>query len=93
VQEHLLVVKVLGLERLDQTMGAIVADAALADLAPHVADLATRALSLAQITAPAVLCARGCWSAPFSLGGASSLQSEVCERIVSITAAANELAH
>lgn len=92
MQEYLLVVKVLGLERLDQTMGAIVANAALADIDPLVANFVAQVLILAQITTPAVLCARGCWSASFSLGGTSSLQSELCERIVSITAAANELA-
>lgn len=93
MHEYLLVVKVLGVESLDQTLGAAVVDAALADLAPRVADLATRVLSLAQITDPAIESQRGCWSARFSLSNDSLLQSGVSERVVSIAAAANELTH
>jgi EAL domain-containing protein (putative c-di-GMP-specific phosphodiesterase class I) len=93
VHEYVLVVKVLGVERLDQTLGATVMDAALADLSPRVADLAAKVLSLAQITGPAIESARGCWSAPFSLSSDSLLQSGISERVVSIAAAANELTH
>jgi EAL domain-containing protein (putative c-di-GMP-specific phosphodiesterase class I) len=93
VHEYLLVVKVLGVESLDQTLGTTVVDAALADLAPSVADLISRVLSLAQITGPAIVSQRGCWTAPFSLSSDSLLQSGISERVISIAAAANELTH
>jgi EAL domain-containing protein (putative c-di-GMP-specific phosphodiesterase class I) len=93
VGNYRLVVQVLGLEHLDKTMGVPVVDAALADLAPLVADLSAQVLSLAD-SYDAVFCShRGCWSSSFSLSKSSVMQEESCERIASISAAARELAN
>jgi EAL domain-containing protein (putative c-di-GMP-specific phosphodiesterase class I) len=88
-----LVVKVLGLERLDQTMGVPVVDAAIAALSPLVVELAAQVLSLADTCAGVESPRRGCWMAAFSLGAGSAMQEEQCERVASITAAARELAN
>jgi EAL domain-containing protein (putative c-di-GMP-specific phosphodiesterase class I) len=90
--EFLLLVKVCGLEHLDQTMGSVVADSALAELAPHVAHLTTQVLSLAPISGQTVSLGRGCWSAYFSLDRISMVGEER-DYIVSITAAARQLAN
>jgi EAL domain-containing protein (putative c-di-GMP-specific phosphodiesterase class I) len=93
VGDYKLVVKVLGLEHLDQTMGTPVVDAALADLSPLVVELAAQVLSLADSRAVVASPRRGCWMAAFSLGRSSAMQEEQGERVASITAAARELAN
>jgi EAL domain-containing protein (putative c-di-GMP-specific phosphodiesterase class I) len=93
VDDYRLVVKVLGLEHLDETMGLSVVDAALSDLSPLVADLSAQVLSLADRFEVASRLHRGCWSARFLLHKSSGIQAERCERIASIRAAAQELAN
>jgi EAL domain-containing protein (putative c-di-GMP-specific phosphodiesterase class I) len=93
VSDYRLVVKVLGLERLDQTMGVPVVDAALVDLFPLVVDLSAQVLSLADTCETIASSRRGCWSASFSLGRSSVMQAELSERLGSISAAARELAN
>ena len=92
LNNFVLVVKVLGAERLDQTMGTAVVDAALADLAPRVFDLSGQVLSLADTCGAPTSPLRGCWVSQFGLKASSVLQEEQRARVHSIAAAAGELA-
>jgi EAL domain-containing protein (putative c-di-GMP-specific phosphodiesterase class I) len=92
LNDFILVVKALGMERLDQVMGTVVVDAALADLSPRVVDLSGQVLSLADRCNAIPSTQRGCWVSKFSLQQSSALQEEQGERVHSITAAARELA-
>jgi EAL domain-containing protein (putative c-di-GMP-specific phosphodiesterase class I) len=93
VNHFRLVVKVLGLEHLDKTMGVAVVDAALDALSPLVADLSAQVLSLADSHETVGSSRRGCWSSSFSLRRSSGIQAGPCERIASISAAAREMAN
>jgi len=93
LKKFTLVVKVYGLELLDQTMGQTVVDSSLADLAPRVFDLTASVLSLAEVSGVAEPLRRGCWGASFSLGSHSLLREEMHERIATMNAAASEIAN
>jgi EAL domain-containing protein (putative c-di-GMP-specific phosphodiesterase class I) len=93
LKEYTLIVKVYGLERLDQTMGQTVVDSALADLAPRVFDLASGVLSLAEVSGATESPRRGYWGTRFSLGDDTLLREQSHERIASMNAAASEIAN